>query len=111
MCRHLLRCQKNNHTDAQHNDLNVVGDHVDDELVRSNHGDFFLLGYIKWRRFLSRLADRSHNECKSEPRKFLQNDNKFMQRMPGWHHQTFIFLSHFCNEAIGYLAKRDDLPR
>jgi hypothetical protein len=60
--------------------------------------------------FLLRVADRSQNVCKSEPRKFLQNDNKYMHRMPGWHHQTFILLSHFCNEAIGYLANRGELP-
>jgi hypothetical protein len=60
---------------------------------------------------LSRIADRSRNECKSDPRKFLQNDNESKHRMPGRHHQTFIFLSHFCNEASGYLANGDELPR
>jgi hypothetical protein len=61
--------------------------------------------------FFSRLADRSRNEWKSDLRKFLQNDNEYKHRMLGRRHQTFIFLSHFCNEAIGYLAKRDELPR
>ena len=57
------------------------------------------------------IADRSGNESKSDPRKFLQNDNEYVHRTPGRHHQVFILLSHFCNEAPSYFATRQELPR
>ena len=31
--------------------------------------------------------------------------------MPERHYQMLIFLSHFCNEALGYLANDDELQR